>query len=64
MAGFDSTKKDATWEEWHEQLVTMLELNGYNPEFCDVHEGSGAEIAYQDGEAVDDFFYESFEADE
>lgn len=64
MAGFDSTKNDATWPEWQEQLVTMLEINGYNPGFCDVGDGSTAEVAYHDGIAVDDFFYENYEADE
>jgi len=64
MAGFDSNKNNSTWEEWHEQLVTMLELNGYNPAFCDVGEDSDAKIAYDGYQAVDDYFYDNFEADE
>lgn len=64
MAGLDSTKNDATWGEWREQLETMLEINGYNPAFCDIGDGSLAEVAYHDGIAVDDYFYEDFEADE
>lgn len=64
MPGLDSTKKDATWEEWHEQLVTMLEINGYNPDFCEVGEDSDAMTAYEDGLAVDTYFYDNFEADE
>lgn len=62
MASLDSTKKDATWHEWREQLETMLEINGYNPAFCDIEAGSLAEVAYHDGLAVDDFFYENYEA--
>lgn len=64
MAGFDSTKRDATWEEWREQLESMLEINGYNPAFCDIEEGSDAEDAYQRGVAVDTYFYDNFEAEE
>ncbi len=41
-----------------------LEINGYNPGFCDIGDGSTAEVAYHDGIAVDDFFYEHYEADE
>lgn len=64
MASLDSTNKDATWSEWQEQLETMLEINGYNPAFCDIGDGSLAEVAYHDGIAVDDYFYENFDADE
>lgn len=64
MAGFDSTKRDSTWEEWQEQLISMLEINGYNPEFCDISEDSAANSAYNRGTAVDDFFYDNYEADE
>lgn len=64
MADLSSTKKDATFDEWHEQLVTMLEMNGYNPVFCDIGPDSIAEMAYHDGSAVDDHFYDNYEADE
>lgn len=64
MAGLDSTKKDATWEEWIEQLETMLEINGYNPTFCDLNVDGEAWISYHAGMAVDDFFYDNYEADE
>lgn len=50
--------------EWREQLETMLEINGYNPDFCGLEDGGIAEIAYHEGMAVDDFFYENFEVDE
>lgn len=64
MAGLDSTKRDTTWQEWREQLETILEINGYNPDFCGLDDGGIAEIAYHEGMAVDDFFYENFEVDE
>lgn len=64
MADFSSTNKDASWEEWQEQLISMLEINGYNPIFCDVDKDGEAYQAYANGIAVDDFFYANYEADE
>lgn len=64
MADFGSTKNDASWDEWQEQLITMLEINGYNPAFCDIGADSIAENAYHNGTAVDDHFYSEYEADE
>lgn len=64
MADLSSTKKDATWEEWQEQLITMLEINGYNPSFCDTGRDEQAGQAYDEGQAVDDYFYDNYDADE
>lgn len=64
MADFGSTKRDATLTEWQEQLISMLEINGYNPDFCDIAEDSVAHSAYERGVAVSDFFYDNYEDDE
>ncbi len=64
MAGFDSTKRNATYAEWEEQLISLLEINGYNPSFCDIGVGTTAEQAYHSGVAVDDFFYDNYEVGE
>lgn len=64
MADFSSHNKTATWGEWKEQLIIMLDINGYNPNFCDIGREGEAGIAYDSGYAVDDFFYEYYDADE
>lgn len=60
MADFSSTKKDATKEEWVEQLECMVELNGYSPAFIPEE----WEQAYEEGEEVSDFFYANYDPDE
>lgn len=64
MADFSSNKKDATWDEWKEQLTSMLEINGYNPSFCYLLPVAvSAQVAYHDGIAADDYFYENYKVD-
>lgn len=60
MAGFDSTNKDATQEEWKEQLDCMVELNGYNPDFIP----DSWVDAYNGGVEVADFFYDNYDSEE
>lgn len=64
MAGLSSTKKDCTLEEWLEQVDLILELNGYNPAFCDAGPDSYAAACYHQGQSVCDYFYDNFEVEE
>lgn len=60
MADLSSTNRDASQEEWIEQLATLMEINGYNPEIeCMI----AAEEAFFNGETVSDYFYDNYEAD-
>lgn len=57
MADFSSTNKDATQEEWKEQLEFIVELHGYNPNFIP----DSWLAAYESCVEVADFFYHEYD---
>lgn len=56
MADLTSTNKDATQEEWKEQLEFIVECHGYNPNFIP----DSWLTAYEDGVEVVNFFYDEY----
>lgn len=55
MADFASTKKDASFDAWFEQLVALAEINGDHP-----GEKSDWESIYAAGKPVDSAYYDTF----
>ena len=60
MADFSSTKRNASKEDWFEQLQCIVELNGYNPNFIP----DEWEHGYEEGKQVADWFYDNYEDEE
>lgn len=60
MADFSSTKRNATFAEWCEQVELIIELNCvYNHlDVADLRSG------YEAGKQVADFFYDNFETED
>lgn len=61
MADFSSTKYDSSFEDWFEQVVTLVELNGYNPRMIDLELFRSK---YEDGEMADDAFYSEYDIED
>lgn len=61
MADFSSTKYDSSFEDWFEQVVTLVEINGYNPRMIDE---DFFRFKYEDGKMADDAFYSEYDIED